>query len=98
MLVCDMCGKYNEPSHLNISLEYQANVLNGGHIHICPDCKEKYYGKEIMDKLKKIDLSIIDDYLIKSKEPKFQREQYFNNIAPSEMVKIIKENRCKTKS
>lgn len=75
MLVCDMCGKHNEPSHLNISLEYQANVLNGGHIHICPDCKEKYYGKEIMDKLKKIDLSIIDDYLIKSKEPKFQTGQ-----------------------
>ena len=62
MLVCDMCGKYNEPSHLNISLEYQAEVLNGGHIHICPECKEKYYGREIIDKLKEIDLKIIDIY------------------------------------
>jgi predicted PP-loop superfamily ATPase len=62
MLKCDLCGDKNEPSHLNISLEYQADVLNGGHLHICPKCKEKYYGKEIIDKLKVIDLQIIEDF------------------------------------
>ena len=62
MLKCDMCGIKNEPSHLNISLEYQAEVLDGGHLHICPDCKVKYYGADIINKLQEIDLKIIKDY------------------------------------
>ena len=46
----------------NIDTEYQAEVLDGGHLHICPDCKVKYYGRDIINKLKEIDLKIIKDY------------------------------------
>jgi len=59
MLECNLCKRTEGITHLTISLHYQETELDGQHIHICSKCQEKYYGKDVVDSLQRIDKLII---------------------------------------
>ena len=62
MLKCDLCGSSKDVSHLSISIGYQEAELDGKHLHICPSCKEEFYGKILETAVEDADKRIIAVY------------------------------------